>query len=115
MILNFGPEILGDPGVVFCTTNNIYPAAERRGGVHGFEQLFAPSVAGRYGRLTKRNDKPSNHTTDPQAEVLYPFELPLTHLHEITVGNDDAYEAVIAALSHFPIEPRVEINPEAFR
>ena len=115
VILNFGPEILGDPGVVFCTTNNIYPALQRWGGIHGFEQLFAPSVAGWYGHLTKRNDKPSHHTTDPQAEVLYPFELPITHLHEITVGNDDAYETVIAALSHFPIEPRVAINPEAFR
>ena len=115
VILKFGPEILGDPGVVFCTTNNIYPAAQRRGDLHGFGQLFAPSVAGRYRRLTKRDDKPQNRTTDPQAEVLYPFELPLTHLHEITVANDDAYEAVIAALSHFPNEPRVEINLEAFR
>ena len=115
VILKFGPETLGDPGVVFCTTNNIYPAALRWGGLQGFEQLFAPSVAGRYGNPTERNGKPPNHTTDPQAEVLYPFELPLTHLQEMTVGNDDAYEAVIAALSHFPIEPRVEINPEAFR
>ncbi len=115
VILKFGPEILGDPGVVFCTTNNIYPAAQRRGDLHGFGELFAPGVAGRYGRLTKRNDKPPNRTTDPQAEVLYPFELPLTYLHGITVGDDDAYEAVIAALSHFPVEPRVEINPGAFR
>ncbi len=115
MILNFGSDILGDPGVVFCTTNNIYPAARRWGGIYGFERLFAPSVAGWYGSLTERNDKPPDLTTDPQAEVLYPFELPLTHLHQITVGDDDGYEAVIAALSHFPNEPRVEIDPEAFQ
>ena len=115
VILNFGPDILGDPGVVFCTTNNIYPAASRWGGIYGFEQLFAPRVAGWYGTLTERNDKPPNLTTDPQAEVLYPFELTLTQLHEITVGGDDACDAAIAALSHFPNEPRVVIDPEAFQ
>lgn len=115
VILNFGPEILGDPGVVFCTTNNIYPAAQRWSGLLGFESLFATRVAGWYGTLTERKDKPPEFATDPQAEVLYPFELPLTHLHKITVGDDDAYEAVIAALSHFPNEPRVEIDPEAFQ
>lgn len=115
VILEFGPEILGDPGVVFCTTNNIYPAALRWEGLEGFEQLFAPSVDGRYGHPTVRTDEPSNRATDPQAEVLYPFELPLTNLHKITARTDDGYEAVIAALSHFPNEPRVEINLEAFR
>lgn len=115
VILTFGPEILGDPGVVFCTTNNIYPAAQRREGVHGFEQLFGASVDGRYGRPTKRTSEPPNRTTDPQAEVLYPFELPLTHLRAITARTDDAYEAAIGALSHFPDEPRVEIDLEAFQ
>lgn len=115
VILSFGPEILGDPGVVFCTTNNIYPAAERRSGIHGFEQLFAPKVAGLYGTLSKRNGIPPNRTTDPQAEVLYPFELSLTNLHKITTLTDDGYEAAVAALTHFPYERRVEIDPEAFR
>ena len=115
VILEFGPEILGDPGVVFCTTNNIYPAALRREGLGGFEQLFAPSVDGRYGRPTKRTDEPPDRTTDPQAEVLYPFELSLIHLHTITARTDDGYEAAVAALTHFHYEPRVEIDPEAFR
>ncbi len=115
VILNFGPEILGDPGVVFCTTNNIYPSARRWVGLVGFEQLFAPNVIGRYGRQIERDGTPTNRTTDPQAEVLYPYELPLTHLHRITVGNEEAYEAVVAALSHFPNRPRVEIDPGAFR
>lgn len=115
VILNFGPEILGDPGVVFCTTNNIYPAALRWEGLEGFEQLFAASVDGRYGHPTVRTDEPSNRTTDPQAEVLYPFELSLTSLHKITARTDDGYEAAVAALTHFPYERKVEIDPEAFR
>ena len=115
VILEFGPEILGDRGVVFCTTNNIYPAARRGRGLPGFEQLFAPTVAGRYGHPVNRGDRPANRTTDPQAEVLYPFELALEHLHTVTVPDDDAEDAVDAALSHFPPEPKVKLDPEAFR
>ena len=40
VILEFGPEILGDPGVVFCTTNNAYEVAHRCAGLQGFEQMF---------------------------------------------------------------------------
>ena len=29
MIVRFDPVILGDPGVVFCTTNNAYPTVQR--------------------------------------------------------------------------------------
>ncbi len=115
VILNFSHEILGDPGVVFCTTNNIYPAAQRSRGLPGFEQLFAPKVAGRYGQQTERGTRPSNLTTDPQAEVLYPFELPLTHLHTVTVPDDNAEDAVEAALFHFSHTPKIELDPEAFR
>ena len=115
VILEFGPEILGDRGVVFCTTNNIYPAARRGRGLPGFEQLFAPTVASRYEHPVRRGDRPPNQTTDPQAEVLYPFELSLEHLHTVTVPDDDVYETVDAALSHFPPEPKIDPNPEAFR
>lgn len=113
--LEFGPAILGDRGAVFCTTNNIYPAARRGRGLPGFEQLFAPTVAGWYGRPVNRGDHPPNQTTDPQAEVLYPFELSLKHLHTVTVPDDDAEDAVEAALCHFPYAPRIKKNPEAFR
>lgn len=61
VILEFGPEILGDGGVVFCTTNNIYPAARRSRGLPGFDQLFAPNVAGWHGRPVDRGDAPPNH------------------------------------------------------
>jgi hypothetical protein len=115
VILEFGPEILGDRGVVFCTTNNIYPAARRGRGLPGFEQLFAPTVAGRYEHPVNRGDRPSNKTTDPQAEVLYPFEFALEHLHTVTVPDDDTEDAVDAARSHFRHAPRINKNPEAFR
>lgn len=115
VILEFGPEILGDRGVVFCTTNNIYPAARRGRGLPGFKQLFAPTMAGRYGYPVNRGDRPSNKTTDPQAEVLYPFELALVHLHTVTVLDDDTEDAVDAALCHFRYAPRIKKNPEAFR
>ena len=114
-ILEFGPEILGDGGVVFCTTNNIYPAARRGKGLQGFEQLFAPRVAGWYGYLIDRGEQPSCRTTDPQAEVLYPFELSLGHLHAVTVPDDHVYDSAVAALSHFPYEPKIKLDPEAFQ
>ena len=115
VILEFSRKILGDPGVVFCTTNNIYPAAHRCRGLRGFEQMFADDVPGRYGRTTTRSGRSPRHTTDLQAEVLYPFKLSLEHLHTITVPDDDIYEAVDAALTHFPPEPKIKLDPEAFR
>lgn len=115
VILAFGPQILGDPGVVFCTTNNIYPAAHRCRGLRGFEQMFAASVPGRYGNPTTRGDRSPHETTDPQAEVLYPFELPLEHLRRVIVPDDDVKEAVEAARSHFRHKPKIKKDPEAFR
>ena len=115
VILEFGPEILGDGGVVFSTTNNIYPAAHRCRGLRGFEQMFAASVPGRYGSPTTRGDHGPHETTDPQAEVLYPFELPLEHLHRVTVPDDDVKDAVKAVRSHFRHKPKIKKDPEAFR
>jgi len=115
VILEFSPEILGDGGVVFCTTNNIYPAAHRCRGLRGFKQMFAASVPGRYGSPTTRGGHGPHETTDPQAEVLYPFELPLEHLHRVIVPDDDVKDAVKAARSHFRHEPKIKKDPEAFR
>ena len=115
VILEFGPEILGDPGVVFCTTNNIYTDTHRCRGLQGFEQLFASDVPRWHeNRIVRRNRQPYE-TTDPQAEVLYPFELSLEHLHTVTVPDDDVEDTVEAALCHFRYAPRINPNPEAFR
>ncbi len=115
VILEFGRKILGDSGVVFCTTNNIYPAVRRSRGLPGFEQMFADEVPGRYGKAVTRSGRSRHHTTDPQAEVLYPFELSLEHLHTVTVPDDRTYEAVDAALLSFAPEPKIKLDPEAFR
>lgn len=115
VILKFGPQVLGDPGVVFSTTNNIYPAARRCRGFRGLAQLFAPSVPGRYGDLSAREGRSPFQTTDPQAEVLYPFELPLDHLHTITARDGATFDAAKAVRSTFAHEPKIELNPEAFR
>ncbi len=115
VILEFDPEILGDPGVVFCTTNNAYEVAHRCGGLRGFEQMFAEKVPwGHYGCVCFRYGYKSNRTTDPQAEVLYPFELPLDHLHTITVRDEETYEAVVAAKSTFPHDSDIFRRAEAF-
>ena len=70
VVLAFDPVLLGDPGVVFATTNNIYPACRRAEGLGGFQNLFADSVIGRTYPVTVRHDrtgKPANWPTDRQA------------------------------------------------
>ena len=111
------PKILGDPGVVFCTTNNIYPAAHRgRGLLRGFEQMFAPMVPLATSTVEHPRDRRApDQTTDPQAEVLYPFELSLDHLHTVTVRDGETHDAVFSALNPFPHQPKIELDPEAFR
>ncbi len=118
-ILEFDPEILGYPGVVFITTNNAYSVTHRCTGLQGFEQMFAPKIPwGRKGSVhIRRNHKP-HQTTDPQAEVLFPFELTLEYLHTITVTDEATEDSVIAALSIFPdrkAKIRIKIDPKAFQ
>ena len=118
-ILEFNPEILGYPGVVFSTTNNAYLVTHRCTGLQGFEQMFAKNIPwGHYGDThTRRYHKP-NQTTDPQAEVLFPYELTLEHLHTVTVADEDTEDSVIAALSIFPNHKariQTRIDPKAFQ
>lgn len=117
VILEFGPEILGDPGVVFCTTNNAYPVVRRCAELRGFKQMFAPEIPWGYqGSTSIRGEQQSNQTTDPQAEVLYPSVLSLDHLHTITVGDEAAYDTVVGALASFPLHtPEIALKPEAFQ
>lgn len=118
-ILEFHPDILGCPGVVFSTTNNAYPVTHRCIGLRGFEQMFASSVPwGYHGSIrTRRGHKP-NQTTDSQAEVLFPYELTLEHLHTITVPDEGTEDSVIAVLSIFSSHKaniQISIDPKAFR
>ncbi len=118
VLLCFGPEMLGDAGVVFATTNNAYGVAHRASGLAGFDQLFVPGVPwGTRGSVSRRGGRQEHEPTDPQAEALYPFALPLTHLHTIAVRDEDSLETVEASLSHYPVDHEVElkIDVEAFR
>ncbi len=116
VILRFEPEILGESGVVFSTTNNAYANAHRCMGLPGFDQMFAERVPwGYFGSVHDRRGRADNQTTDPQSEVLYPFELSLDHLHTISVGDEDTYETVAAILVHFPHPAQVQVDPEAFQ
>lgn len=118
VILEFGPAILADPGVVFCTTNNAYDNVRRCAGIKGFEQMFAPMVPwGHFGTVDNRQGqgRAHNQTTNPQAEILYPFELSLDHLHTITVADEDTYDAAKDIIHYFPHQAHVAIKPEAFR
>ena len=80
VVLSFHPRILGHGGVVFTTTNNIYPKCSRGQGLAGFEAMFANEVIGRYGEVHGRSSKQQAWPTDRQAEVLYPKQLSCEHL-----------------------------------
>lgn len=112
VILGFGPEILGDPGVVFCTTNNAYPVVRRSAELRGFDQMFAPEVPWGYeGSVSIRGSRQPHQTTDPQAEILYPSALSLDHLRTVTVSDDatlDAAEAALGVLDR-PLRRKLDI------
>ncbi len=116
VILDFAPTFLGDPGVVFATTNNAYTdVIHRCTGLRGFEQMFAARVPwGYYGYVSTRGERRLNQTTNPQAEVLYPVQLALDHLRRIIAGDEETYERVVAVRATFAHCPYVDVIPEAF-
>lgn len=114
VLLSFDPAVLGDPGVVFATTNNIYPACRREEGLDGFDQMFEPVVAGRYGRLHTRDGLTDDLTTDRQAEVLYPGELGLARLQRIDVQVEAAVDDIEGALGVLGLALPVRLAPEVF-
>ena len=115
VLLSFTPRILAHPGVVFTTTNNIYPACRRAEGLAGFNQLFAAQVHGRYGKLHDRRGKLPQWPTDRQAEVLYPMELSCEHLQCIYAQNEDGVEGLEGALGGLGVTANVQIAPEVFK
>jgi ssDNA thymidine ADP-ribosyltransferase, DarT len=115
-ILSFDPSILMHEGVVFTSTNNIYPSCIRGKKAKGLEGLFAPLVYGRYQTAIRRsNELPTSWTTCEQAEVLYPGELSLDHLKKIYVSqgpDQDDVSGQLAAIGWRSID--VEVAPERF-
>jgi hypothetical protein len=120
MILSFDASLLGHPDVQFVTTNNTYTNCLQRGtGVEGLNALFAPSVEwGWQGSRTNRYPGvPDEWTTDPQAEVLYPQQVPIHYLRRIYVHEPENADTVRSWLPIFQHVPRVPVlhRPEVFR
>lgn len=120
VVLSFDSQVLAHPGVVFTTTNNIYPAVKRAEGLPGFSQMFANAVAGwdpwqrctvTHNRAGKRRSWP----TDRQAEVLYPGELSCEYLQRIDVQTESALDAVHGALGALGLDVPVRYAPEVFQ
>lgn len=89
-VLCFSPEILTHDGVIFTTTNNIYPSVQRGVGLNGLEKLFSETVLGKYGQsIVRQPTHPLNATTDIQAEVLYPEKIDIKYLQKIIVSSED--------------------------
>lgn len=115
VVISFTPEILTHPGVVFSTTNNIYPARLRAEGASGFEQMFASRVAGRYGEIkTRPPDCPASWPTDRQAEVLYPGEVSLAYVQRIDVQTGQCHDDVEGMLGALNLDVQVRLAPQVF-
>lgn len=116
VVISFTPDILTHPGVVFTTTNNIYPARLQAEGASGFEQMFASQVASRYGGIKIRQpDHPANCPTDRQAEVLYPGELSLQHMQRIDVQTGECQDDVEGMLAVLDVDVQVCLAPHVFQ
>ena len=114
VVLVLDVELLGDPGVVFATTNNIYPACQRQEGLGGFDALFAPTVKGWYGTVHDRDGKQPDWPTDRQAEVLYPGEVPCRYLRRIDVQRADVVDSIHGILGGLRLTVPVRHAPEVF-
>jgi hypothetical protein len=117
VVLSFTPEILRQRGVVFTTTNNIYPAVKRASDAPGMAALFAPEVMGRYSSIHHRRGLADNQTTDRQAEVLYPNWVSTNYLQRIYVDSDDKQDAVAGIFGGLPTVAEVPVlcKPEVFQ
>jgi hypothetical protein len=119
MIFSLDPSVLADPGVYFVTTNNTYTNCLRRGtGVEALSALFADSVewGWRGSRIPRYASMPDAWPTDPQAEVLYPGQVPVDKVRTIYVREEEHADTV---RSWFPLlaKPAVPViyRPEVFR
>lgn len=115
-ILSFSPEILAHEGVVFSTTNNIYPSVIRGTGAPGLEALFGQNVAGRYRTITSRpSTLPPFYPTCFQAEALYPAKISTDFLQRIYVANSAEQSEIIGFLkATFHRDVDVVVSPEKF-
>ncbi|MUO85733.1 DUF4433 domain-containing protein [Agrobacterium vitis] len=115
-IMSFSPEILTHQGVVFSTTNNIYPSVIRGTGAPSFEALFAKTVVGRYQTITSRPiTLPPFYPRCFQAEALYPKKISTVFLQRIYVANSAEQSEIIGFLkATFHRDVDVVVSPEKF-
>jgi ssDNA thymidine ADP-ribosyltransferase, DarT len=114
-VVSFNTEILDHEDVHFTTTNNIYPTCERGQGEEGLENMFQPSVLGRYSHEWTRDGLTDDQTTDRTAEVLYPGSLSLAHLNRIFVPTLDERRLIRAWCDALgKEEPPIDVRPDVF-
>jgi len=68
-----------------------------KGDVNAFENLFLEELNLKL-KLTRPKSKPSNHTTDLQAEVLVKDQIPVSFIQEVCFPNDLALASAKSAL-----------------
>ena len=115
VLLSFDIAILGHPGVVFTTTNNIYSSCRRAEGLGGFYCMFADPVEGRYGEIHSREDKDLAWPTDRQAEILYPGELRCGYLQCVEVQRAETIDTMKSVMAEFGMRVSVRHAPETFQ
>ena len=115
IVLSFHPRILTHPGVVFTTTNNIYPRCRRSEGLAGFREMFAEIVYGRYSEVHDRSGKEEAWPTDRQGEVLYPGVLSCEYLQRIDVQLEHSLEDIDGLLGALSTNVPVCHAPEVFQ
>ncbi|MFF2243296.1 DarT ssDNA thymidine ADP-ribosyltransferase family protein [Arthrobacter sp. NPDC058130] len=118
-VLSFDPEILGHQDVQFTTTNNTYPVVRRQTGLKGITDLFSETVPyGYYGSVVRRHrGSLPEHTTDVQAEVLYPASVALSWLRSIYVPEPEHIDEIAGWVAAFSNVPNVDVacKPEIFQ
>jgi len=115
-IMAFDPAILEHDGVVFVTTNNVYPHCVRQVGLVGFQALFESPVPRKGDWKAFRGARPANLPTCEQAEVLYPGELSTAYLKRIYVRKGEDADRVRGFLRDFVItNVDVVIDEQKFR
>jgi hypothetical protein len=113
--LAFAPHVLSYDGVVFATTNNIYPACRHGMGAEGLSSLFDDIVQGAYGvPLTRPVAFPKSWTTCHQAEVLVPERVKTHAIRRIIVANERHLDIASSQCEILLGSIPIDVDPDAF-
>jgi hypothetical protein len=77
-VFSIDPRIVDDAGVVFTTTNNIFPKVRRGEGVSGFEAMFADPVLGKFSSVHTRAGLSNAQPTTARPKSCTPDASPRT-------------------------------------